>query len=85
MTLKGTVVNVTTTMDGMKVVLLDLDGNYIDVYTSSVCLFVDLLTQTFIWGFRRRPAWTLLRPSVLGGGLPEKLSIRYVVHESFAV
>jgi len=37
---KGTVVNARTTMDGMVIALIDLDGNSVMVHTSVVCLFM---------------------------------------------
>jgi hypothetical protein len=38
---KGTVVNATTTLDGMIIVLMDLDGNLIHIHTSGIHVYIE--------------------------------------------
>jgi len=39
--LKGTVMNATTTLDGIIIILMDVDSNLIYIHTSSICVYIE--------------------------------------------
>jgi hypothetical protein len=38
---KGTIVNVTMTLDGMVIVLIDVDSNLIHIHTSGIHVYIE--------------------------------------------
>jgi hypothetical protein len=67
-TVKGTVVNALTTVDGMVIVLMDLDGNCIGVHTKEVCVRRHICLKVCS-DVCREQLWTLLCPIASDDGL----------------